>query len=58
MANMNEKRHSKSLIIKAKPQYHLIPIKMALILKKDSKCWRGSGEKGTLAHCWWECKLA
>ena len=25
---------------------------------KRGMCWCGCGEKGTLAHCWWECKLA
>jgi hypothetical protein len=44
--------------IKIALRFHLIPVRMAKIKNSgDSRCGQGCGERGTLLHCWWDCKL-
>jgi hypothetical protein len=39
-------------------RFHLTQIRMARIKSSgDNTCWRGCGERGTLLHCWCDCKL-
>ena len=54
---------STSLIVwemqnKATMRNHLTRVRMAIIRKKanDKRC-KYVERKGTLMHCWWECKL-
>jgi hypothetical protein len=63
MAVKHRKKCSKPLEIremqiKMTMRFKLTTIRIAKIkITSDSTCWRGCGERGTLLHCWWDCKL-
>ena len=63
MANKAMKRCSTMLIIremqiKTTMSCHLTQVRKATIKKSThNKCRKRCGKKGTLLHCWWECKL-
>ena len=63
MAKKHTKRCSTLLIIReiqveTTMRYPFTLVRMSIIKKStNNKCWRWCGEKGTVVHCQWECKL-
>jgi hypothetical protein len=62
MAEKHLRKYSTSLVIREMQinitEIDLTPVRMAKITNSgDSRCWQESGEKGTLLHCSWDCRL-
>jgi hypothetical protein len=48
----------KQMQIKTTLRFYFTSVRIAIIKNiNNNKCWQGCEEKGTLVHCWWECKL-
>jgi hypothetical protein len=62
MAKKHMKKFSPSLAIKERKitttlRFHLT-VRIVIIKNTfNNRYWRRCGEKETLIHCWWECKL-
>jgi hypothetical protein len=63
MAEKHLKKWLTSLVIremqiKMTLRFHFTQVRTTNIKNSgDSRCWQGCGERGTLLHCWWNCKL-
>ena len=63
MANGHMKKCStllgiREIQIKTRMRYNLTPFRMAKLNESvNDRCWRGCGERATLLHCTWQCKL-
>jgi hypothetical protein len=48
----------KEMQIKTTLRFHLTPVTISIIkITTKNMSWQECGKKGTLVHCWWECKL-
>ena len=60
MGNRYLKKCSVSLVIREiqiRPAMRYYLTSVNDVCYQKHKCWQGCGEKGTLVHCWWECKI-
>jgi hypothetical protein len=47
----------KEMQIKTTVRFHIALVRIAIIKNTtNSRFWQGCRDKGTLLHCWWECK--
>jgi hypothetical protein len=58
MKNCSPSLATKEMEIKTTLRFHLTPVRITITKNTTTNiCWQECGEKGTLIHCCWECKL-